>query len=78
MMANMNPDESERIQTEFIPTRRTLLSRLRNWDDRESWRDFFDTYGGLTDSVRRRSGPAGGQTSGINPEPVWNVRRRMA
>src|SRR5688572_618544 len=29
---------------EFIPTRQSLLSRLRDWDDRESWNDFFETY----------------------------------
>ncbi|MCC6822723.1 MAG: sigma-70 family RNA polymerase sigma factor [Verrucomicrobia subdivision 3 bacterium] len=29
---------------EFIPTRLSLLSRLKCWDDQESWRDFFDTY----------------------------------
>src|SRR5438876_619581 len=29
---------------DFIPTRRSLLSRLKRWDDQESWRDFFDTY----------------------------------
>lgn len=29
---------------EFIPTRNSLLSRMRDWDDYESWREFFDTY----------------------------------
>jgi len=29
---------------EFIPTRSSLLSRLKRWDDQEGWRDFFDTY----------------------------------
>jgi RNA polymerase sigma-70 factor (ECF subfamily) len=29
---------------EFLPTRNSLLSRLKNWDDQEGWRDFFDTY----------------------------------
>ncbi len=31
----------------FLSTRRSLLSRLRNWDDRESWEKFFDTYSNL-------------------------------
>ena len=45
---------------ELIPTRRTLLSRLKDWNDQENWRLFFDTYwrliyataikGGLTDA----------------------------
>jgi hypothetical protein len=29
---------------EFIPTRLSLLSRLKHWDDHGSWREFFDTY----------------------------------
>lgn len=28
----------------FIPTRLSLLSRLKRWDDHGSWREFFDTY----------------------------------
>ena len=28
----------------FIPTRWSLISRLKDWDDRESWKNFFDTY----------------------------------
>ena len=28
---------------EFIPTRLSLLSRLKRWDDHGSWREFFDT-----------------------------------
>jgi hypothetical protein len=28
-------------ETEFIPTRQTLLSRLKDWGDGESWKDFF-------------------------------------
>jgi RNA polymerase sigma-70 factor (ECF subfamily) len=32
---------------QFIPTRRSLLSQLNNWDDQVSWQEFFDTYGRL-------------------------------
>ena len=34
---------SERVD-ESIPTRKSLLTRLKNWEDQESWREFFDTY----------------------------------
>ena len=37
-------------------TRRTLLSRLRNLDDQESWRTFFDRYWRLLYNVARKSG----------------------
>ena len=29
---------------ELIPTRWSLIGRLKNWDDQVSWREFFDTY----------------------------------
>ena len=29
---------------ELIPTRRSLLSRLKNWSDEEAWLRFFNTY----------------------------------
>ena len=29
---------------DLIPTRKSLLGRLKNWEDNESWREFFDTY----------------------------------
>jgi RNA polymerase sigma-70 factor (ECF subfamily) len=29
---------------DLIPTRQSLLNRLRNWDDTASWQCFFDTY----------------------------------
>ena len=39
----------------LIPTRRSLLSRLKNWEDQESWKDFFDTYWKLIYGVAKRS-----------------------
>ena len=41
---------------EFIPTRTSLLGRLKNWDDQESWKEFFDTYWKMLYSVARRTG----------------------
>jgi hypothetical protein len=32
-------------QDDLIPTRESLLSRLKHWEDDESWQDFFDTIG---------------------------------
>jgi RNA polymerase sigma factor (sigma-70 family) len=41
---------------ELLPTRQSLLGRLKNWDDQESWRDFFYTYWKLIYSVAVKSG----------------------
>ena len=41
---------------EFIPTRRSLLSRLKNWNDSASWQEFFNLYGRLIFGVARQAG----------------------
>jgi RNA polymerase sigma factor (sigma-70 family) len=39
-----------------IPTRGSLLDRLRNWEDHDGWRAFFDTYWRLIYNFSVRSG----------------------
>ena len=39
-----------------LPTRRSLLSRLKDWDDQESWRQFFDAYWQLIYNTACRAG----------------------
>jgi RNA polymerase sigma-70 factor (ECF subfamily) len=41
---------------EFIPTRATLIDRLKNWQDQASWQDFFETYWKLIYGLARKSG----------------------
>jgi RNA polymerase sigma-70 factor (ECF subfamily) len=43
-------------QNEFIPTRKSLLVRVKNLDDQESWNDFFNTYWKLIFSVAAKAG----------------------
>jgi hypothetical protein len=33
-----------RLPDPLIPTRRSLLNRLKNWEDQDSWEEFFNTY----------------------------------
>lgn len=41
----MNPPSAhDDCPADLIPTRKSLLGRLKDWQDNESWRDFFDTY----------------------------------
>jgi hypothetical protein len=40
----------------FLPTRGTLLSRLKDLDDSDSWRRFFDTYWKLIYGVAIKAG----------------------
>lgn len=40
----------------LLPTRQSLLSRLRDCQDQDGWREFFDTYWRLIYNVARKSG----------------------
>ncbi len=66
-----------RDRDEFIPTRKTLLSRLRDWDDRESWRVFFDTYWKLIYSFSIKSGLSESEAEDIVQETVFSVAKQM-
>ena len=62
---------------EFIPTRESLLGRLKNWDDQESWRDFFDTYGQLIYGLARKSGLSDAEAQDAVQETLLAVAKEM-
>ena len=62
---------------EFIPTRQSLLGRLKNWDDQESWRDFFDTYGKLIYGLARKSGLSDAEAQDAVQETLMAVAKEM-
>ena len=60
-----------------IPTRYSLLSRLQNWADDESWRDFFDTYWRLIYSVALRSGLTDAEAQEVVQETIICVAKSI-
>jgi RNA polymerase sigma-70 factor (ECF subfamily) len=64
-------------QDSFIPTRKSLLTRLKNWDDQEGWREFFETYWRLIYSVASKSGFSDAQAQDIVQETVISVAKKM-
>jgi RNA polymerase sigma factor (sigma-70 family) len=58
-------------------TRRTLLSRLRNLDDQESWQTFFNLYWRLVYNVARKSGLDDANAQEIVQDTVIAVARQM-
>ena len=44
---------------ELIPTKASLLGRLKNSKDQASWQEFFDTYSSLIYGVARKAGLSG-------------------
>jgi RNA polymerase sigma factor (sigma-70 family) len=62
---------------DLIPTRRSLLSRLRRWDDQESWQDFFNTYWKLIYNVATRTGLSDTEAQDVVQDTMVAVARQM-
>ena len=62
---------------EFMPTRWTLIERMKNWDDQESWRQLFDTYWKLIDGVARQAGLTPEEAQDAVQETVRSVCKNI-
>jgi RNA polymerase sigma-70 factor (ECF subfamily) len=60
---------------ELIPTRYSLLSRLHDWDDQESWRSFFDIYWRLIFNIALKSGLTEAEAQDVVQETVICVAK---
>lgn len=67
-------------KTQFIdllPTRQTLLERLKELGDDDSWRDFFNTYWTLIYEVALKSGLTETEAEEVVQETVISVARKI-
>lgn len=64
-------------QPEFLPTRLSLLSRLRNLEDQNSWQRFYDTYWQLIFNVARRTGLNEAEAQDVVQETVIAIAKQM-
>jgi len=61
----------------FIPTRQSLLSRLKDAGDQESWRVFFETYWRLIYRAAARAGLSDDEAQDVVQDTVLAMVRRM-
>jgi RNA polymerase sigma-70 factor (ECF subfamily) len=61
----------------LLPTRQSLLSRLRDWQDEAGWREFFDMYWRLIYNVARKSGLADAEAQDVVQNTFIYLARRM-
>ena len=62
---------------ELLPTRRSLLSKLKSWENQDSWRDFFNTYWKLIFDVAKKSGLDEAEAQEAVQETVISVAKEM-
>jgi RNA polymerase sigma factor (sigma-70 family) len=61
----------------FSGTRRSLLTRLKDWDDAEGWREFFDTYGKLIYHFARKAGLNDAEAQDVVQETLLVIAKQM-
>src|SRR5215831_17678767 len=66
-----------RAQQDLLPTRSSLLKRLRDWEDQESWRDFFDTYWKLIYAVAVKAGLSDADARDVVQETLVSVAKGL-
>lgn len=62
---------------ELIPTRASLISRLKNWQDQSSWQEFFDTYWKLIYGVARKADLTDAEAQDVVQETMASVAKHM-
>jgi RNA polymerase sigma factor (sigma-70 family) len=62
---------------ELIPTRATLLERLKDWRDASSWQEFFDTYWKLIYGVAVKSGLSKVEAQDVVQETMISVAKHI-
>jgi RNA polymerase sigma-70 factor (ECF subfamily) len=60
-----------------IQTRRSLLSRIKHWEDRESWQDFYDTYSNLIFRTALNAGLNHEEAQEVLQETVLTVAKKF-
>jgi len=65
------PSETQR------KTKSSLLNRLKNWRDKASWEDFFETYYSLIYGTARRSGLTEAEAEDVVQETVLTVAKKI-
>src|SRR5438270_12638173 len=61
----------------LLKTRWTLLAKLKNADDQESWRQFFDTYWRLIYGVAIKSGLTHAEAEDVVQETILSIAKNI-
>jgi len=65
------------VTDDLLPTRLSLLTRLKDWDDEAGWQRFFDIYWKLIYGVAIKSGLTDAEAQDVVQETVLAVAKRM-
>ncbi len=70
MALSVKPDD-------LYPTRRSLIDRVKNWEDHMSWELFMDTYSPLVYSVAFKAGLSQAEADDVVQETMISIARNI-
>jgi len=74
----MSELEHEKTRMEpSLQTRWSLIGRLKDWGDQQSWQEFFDTYWKLIYTVALKAGLSDAEAHEVVQEAVISVAKKM-
>jgi RNA polymerase sigma-70 factor (ECF subfamily) len=68
----------EQKSDDLFPTRWSLVARLKDLGDQQSWREFFDTYSRLIRRAAVKSGLTEAEAEDVVQETIISVSQKMA
>ncbi len=60
-----------------LPTRASLLKRVKNWEDQASWQEFYQTYRRLIQGLAEKSGLTKAEAEDVVQETMVEVAHKM-
>jgi DNA-directed RNA polymerase specialized sigma24 family protein len=75
-----DPPGSESHEAKYFreeATRLSLLSRIKDWEDDQSWREFFDRYWRLIHSAALKAGLSSDEAQEVVQETVLTVAKNI-
>lgn len=73
VMTTPNP----KADADSLPTCWSLLTRLKNWDDQESWKEFFESYWRLIYRVAIKAGLSQAKAQDVVQETIITVAKNL-
>jgi RNA polymerase sigma factor (sigma-70 family) len=73
----MRTQTSAAPEPDPLPTRKSLLSRLRDLEDHEGWKEFFETYWPLIYSVARKMRLSDAEAQDVVQETMVHMTKKL-
>ena len=74
-MIDLPPPEAS--THDFSRTRRSLLTRLKDWEDQQGWREFMDKYGRFIHALARKSGFSQEEAEDVVQDTLLSVAKKI-